>query len=144
MRKTTGMPRSRLFPGMLAGLLVVSACANMNSSRKQFNVRAQSAAPALNEFARQADITLIFSYDLVAGRETRDLKGRHTVENGLTILLDGTQLAYRQAADGAYFICQAGSCERSPAAHGSADELKEKTDSGGGKRSATRLHIRVR
>ena len=34
---------------------------------RPFSIAAQPAASALNEFARQADITLVFSFDHVAG-----------------------------------------------------------------------------
>jgi len=46
----------------------------------------------------------------VAGERTRPVKGRFTVDLGLTLLLTGTPLSYRQAADGTYLICLRTSC----------------------------------
>jgi hypothetical protein len=110
--------------GFLRGLLValvffplgVCVCAAADLEGKPFDIPAQAAAAALNEFAKQADVTLIFSYDLVAGVRTRPLNGTFTVSDALTRLLDGTALGYRQSVDGAYFICPLASCEPAPPA----------------------------
>lgn len=95
---------------LVLALTAVCACARADTTRKLFDVPAQPAASALNEFAKQADIALIFSYDLVATTRTRPLKGRYTVGDGLSRMLEGTPLAYRQAKDGTYLICLSASC----------------------------------
>ena len=95
---------------LAVALLAAAACASADAVRKQFDVPGQPAVMALNEFARQADITLFFSYDLVADVRTRPLKGRYTVPDGLTRLLSGTGLDHRQSGDGNYFICAKSSC----------------------------------
>ncbi|MCD9032118.1 STN domain-containing protein [Luteimonas sp. Y-2-2-4F] len=84
----------------------------------RFDVPAQPAASALNAFAMQADIALIFSYDLVAGVRTPALRGRYTVDAGLARLLRGTGLAHRRAGAGAYLVCAPAECA---ADRGSAD-----------------------
>lgn len=109
MGNTTGTSRAFLLL-VLAVLLAVS-CARTDATWKRFDIPAQPAGVALNEFARQADITLIFSYDLVADDRTHVLKGRYTVDHGLTRLLEGTGLSYRQAADGTYLICPRDACD---------------------------------
>jgi hypothetical protein len=96
---------------MLVLWLALCACACTQADARQFDVPAQPAASALNEFARQADITLIFSYDLVTGIRTRTLRGRYAVNEGLTRLLKGTDLQYRRVGNGAYLICRRASCE---------------------------------
>lgn len=63
---------------------------------RKFDIAAQSAATALNEFARQADITLVFSYQLVAGTQTKSVKGDLSVADALARMLDGTSLSYQQ------------------------------------------------
>jgi len=140
MGNATGISRTLLLLALLPALLAVSACVQADATLKRFDVPAQPAGQALNEFARQADITLIFSYDLVAGDRTRELKGRYTVDHGLTRLLQGTRLAYRQAMDGTYLICQREACGPPPAADAapSADR-NTKTGTGGGNAPATRL-----
>lgn len=96
-------------------VLSVPACGAVDAGRVRFDVPAQAAASALNEFAKQADVTLIFSYDLVAGVRTRALKGDFTVDEGLEQLLDGTPLGYRQAVEGTYLVCPLVSCGIAPA-----------------------------
>ncbi len=111
MGKTTGFLRGPLLLALLLCLPGMSACVAAGSKDRLFDIPAQPAASALNEFAKQADITLIFSYDLVSGESTRPLQGRFTVDAGLTRLLTGTPLGYRRTADGPYLICPRKSCE---------------------------------
>lgn len=112
MGKTTGFLRGPLLLALLLSLPGMSACVAAGAKGRPFDIPAQPAASALNEFAKQADITLIFSYDLVAGESTRPLQGRFTVDAGLTRLLAGTRLGYRRTADGPYLICPRKSCAR--------------------------------
>lgn len=62
------------------------------AGRKSFNVPAQPAAAALNAFAEQADITLVFSQDRVQGIATHPLQGNYTTVEGLQAMLAGTDL----------------------------------------------------
>jgi hypothetical protein len=110
MGNTIGFLRGLLLLVLLLSLPGVSACVAAGSKDRYFDIPAQPVASALNEFAKQADITLIFSYDLVAGESTHPLKGRFTVDVGLNRLLTGTPLSYRKAADGTYLICVRTSC----------------------------------
>lgn len=110
---------SRVFLGLAWSLpmFAVVACSQADRAGIEFDIPSQPAAPGLNEFAHQADITLIFSYDLVANDRTQALQGRYTVEGGLKVLLGETQLAYRKAQDGTYLICPRDHCALAPAAH---------------------------
>jgi hypothetical protein len=99
-------------------LLAITGCAQADTARKPFDIAAQPAAAALNEFARQADITLFFSYDLVAAARTRALKGRYTVDDGLARLLAGTGFGYQQVGDDAFLICRPSSCDPSHGVEG--------------------------
>lgn len=116
MGNTIGFPRGFLLLAFVLTLLGMSACVAADAKGKPFDIPAQPAASALNEFAKQADVTLIFSYDLVAGERTRALKGNFAVGDGLTRLLEGTPLGYRRAADGTYLICPLASCGIAPPA----------------------------
>jgi hypothetical protein len=110
MGKLAGSLRGLLSLALVLSQLGVSACVAADTRGKPFAIPAQPAGAALNEFAKQADITLIFSYDLVVGERTPSLNGRFTVDEGLTRLLNGTSLGFRQAANGAYLICARALC----------------------------------
>jgi len=64
--------------------------------RKIFDVSEQPAASALNAFAEQADITLVFSQDLVQGITTHPLRGSYTAPDGLRTMLEGTGLSIQE------------------------------------------------
>ena len=66
---------------------------------RTFDIPAQWANAALNEFARQADITLVFSSDVVRGAQTRPLKGRYPIAQALEQLLKGTRLSFQQLSE---------------------------------------------
>lgn len=91
-------------------LALLCACARADPPRTRFDIAAQPLASALNEFARQADVTLIFSYDAVSGARSQPLRGRFTVDEGLVRLLRGAPLSYRKARDGSYLVCQPVDC----------------------------------
>lgn len=91
---------------IIAAVFALSGCVRAEPAHKRFDIAAQPAPAALNEFARQADVTLIFSYDLVSGVYIPELKGRYTVEEALARLLDGTRLEYGRSSGGAYLICK--------------------------------------
>lgn len=135
MGNTIGFSRGLQSLVLVFSLLGMSACVVADAKGKSFDIPAQSAASALNEFAKQADVTLIFSYDLVAGERTRTLKGNFTVGDGLSRLLGGTPLGYRQAMDGTYLICPLASCGLAPPA-----VLEGNARRDGGNRSQARLH----
>ena len=114
MGSAIGFSRGLLLLAFVFSLFGSSARVAADARGKTFDIPAQPAAAALNEFAKQADVTLIFSYDLVAGIRTRPLNGTFTVSDGLTLLLVGTALGYRQSVDGAYLICPLVSCQPQP------------------------------
>jgi len=96
--------------GLLAAWLLLSACAQADEAWTQFDINAQPMGAALNEFARQADVTLIFSYDAVHGARSQAIFGQFTVDEGLARLLLGTQLSFTKSNDGTYMVCRAAEC----------------------------------
>jgi outer membrane receptor for ferric coprogen and ferric-rhodotorulic acid len=98
----------RIIPFAVAWALC--ACVRADADHKHFDITLRPAPSALNEFARQADVTLIFSYDTVARMRSRALYGSYSVEEGLTRLLAGTSLDYRRTSEGAYLICVPEAC----------------------------------
>lgn len=141
MENATGILRACLWLALVLPMLAMAACSPSDTSGMRFDIPAQPAGQALNEFAKQADITLIFSYDLVKGDRTRALHGRYTVDHALTMLLQGTRLTYRQAADGTYLICPKDACVRSSEPSEQPSFVKRKVDANqsSGNTSAARL-----
>lgn len=86
---------SALVFALAAGGVATSAFAQDGVERKQFEVPEQSAATALNQFAEQADITLVFSQDVVSGVTVHPLRGAYTTQEGLAAMLEGTGLAWQ-------------------------------------------------
>lgn len=74
------------------------------AQRKSFNVPAQPATSALNAFAEQADITLVFSQDLVQEITTHPLQGTYTTADSLQAMLKGTGLTIQRINDGTISI----------------------------------------
>ncbi|HTB27325.1 MAG TPA: hypothetical protein VK715_00090, partial [Steroidobacteraceae bacterium] len=64
-------------------LALIGAQAYADDAVRHFDIQSQAAASALNEFARQADITLVFSSALVAKHQTPAVHGDFTVIDGL-------------------------------------------------------------
>jgi hypothetical protein len=95
-------------------LTLIGAQAYADTSLRHFEIQTQAAAAALNEFARQADITLVFSSDLVAKRQTAAIRGDFTVIDGLKRLLDGTGLSFKQISATTIAINAAGSSPPDP------------------------------
>lgn len=83
--------------------------------KKHFEVPSQPAASALNQFAEQADITLVFSQDAVSGVVVRPLKGSYTTQDALRVMLESTGLAWHEMEGGVISVTR--SIE---AGHGSA------------------------
>jgi outer membrane receptor protein involved in Fe transport len=79
-------------------LLTMSAQAFADPPLRHFDIQTQATAAALNEFARQADITLVFSSALVANHQMVGIKGDFTVLDGLRRLLDGSGLSFTQVS----------------------------------------------
>jgi outer membrane receptor protein involved in Fe transport len=94
--------RSALFASV-ATVAVLSANAAW-AQTKTFNVPAQSASGGVAAFARQADAQILISADHAAGRRTNAVMGQFSLSEGLRVLLQGTGLAARSAADGAYVV----------------------------------------
>lgn len=65
-----------------------------------FNVPAQSAADALLEFARQANVEVLFSFDALRPVRSQAVHGRHHPREALFRLLQNTGFTARQGAGG--------------------------------------------
>jgi len=65
-----------------------------------FNIPQQRADLSLTQFAEQADLTLIFSFDTVSDTTANTLKGRYSVEQAIELLLEDTGLIAFMSDDG--------------------------------------------
>jgi outer membrane receptor protein involved in Fe transport len=79
-------------------LTMLGAQAYADSAVRHFDIQPQATASALNEFARQADITLVFASALVDKHQLLGIKGDFTVQDALRKLLDGTGLSFTQVS----------------------------------------------
>ncbi|MFQ3192710.1 MAG: iron complex outermembrane receptor protein, partial [Paraglaciecola sp.] len=69
-----------------------------------FNIDASYADISLIEFAKQADLTIIFPYEKVQSRQANSLKGSFTIEHGMNRLLENTGLTASFERDGVVTI----------------------------------------
>jgi TonB-dependent siderophore receptor len=63
--------------------------------RETTNISARALELALNLFAKERNIQLVYRSELVSDRQSYGAVGELTVEEGLTEILDGTGLSYR-------------------------------------------------
>jgi iron complex outermembrane receptor protein len=79
--------------------MAMSGAAQAAEDKKPFDIAAQPAATALNQFAEQADITLVFPQAQVVDIRTGPLRGDYSVAEGLARMLAGTRLTYQQTGE---------------------------------------------
>src|ERR1700679_1818515 len=87
---------------VFASLRPAEAQSQAQAQPKNFNVPAQSATTGIPEFARQAGIQILVSEPLVRGKRIAAVTGSHSVDEALTILLQGTGLT-ATSSDGATY-----------------------------------------
>lgn len=68
------------------------ACTAQSSDKINFDIPSLPANEALTEFALQANITLLFPYDLAEQEAANSLQGEYSIELGIVKLLEGTGL----------------------------------------------------
>jgi TonB-dependent receptor len=106
------------YPRGSAAMIFLGMCctalpAQGQASARPFDIPAGAVGPAIDEFARQADINVLAAGELLAGRRTRGLQGSYDVTEALARLLAGTGLAGRTSAGGSVFI-EAGTAPAAP------------------------------
>src|ERR1700694_4761366 len=80
-------------------LTLIGTPALAGSVLRHFDIQAQPAASALTEFARQADITLVFSTILLENHQPVNVRGDFTVQDALRKLLEGSGLTFTQVSE---------------------------------------------
>ena len=102
-------------------VLSTTAFAADEPSRQRFDIRSQDAAAALNEYARQAGVQIVFPYDRVRGRLTPDVQGDLTRQEALAMLTDGMGLVVTSDAAGMVTLRDATDPQSGSAAGDGAD-----------------------
>lgn len=105
------------------------AYAQQAEARRDFNIRAQPLASALNEFSRQSDIVVTAPARLTRQRSAPAVRGSYTPREALQALLSGSGLTYR-AGRGGTFIIEQGTPAQGEAAAGSAPAESERAAAG--------------
>ena len=82
--------KTALLGGAAAALLASAAMAQDASIR--FDIAAQDASSALNDFSRQSGVRVLFPFDAVAGKHVAGLHGDMTVQQALDTLAKATGL----------------------------------------------------
>jgi hypothetical protein len=91
-------PLRYLTLAVILTLACVATSARAAATLRHFDIQSEVATLALKEFARQADISLVFSSTVVANRHTSGIHGDFTISDGLRKLLDGTGLSFKQVS----------------------------------------------
>jgi iron complex outermembrane recepter protein len=78
---------------LVAAAMPAAAFAQSQPARIHFDIQASDTATALNQFARQAGVHVIFPYDAVANRRVAALRGTFTRGEALHRLIAGQGLA---------------------------------------------------
>lgn len=92
---------------LTACIMAVAAPAAAQEARN-FNIPAGALRDALNLFATQSDQQIFFTGDLVAGRTTPGLTGRHIPSAALDQLLAGSGLVWSQTRPGVILLRRGG------------------------------------
>lgn len=82
----------------------VAQGANSEERLVSFNIEAQPLANALQQFAQQSNVDLLYSPDLVEGRRAPALRERVTISRGLDLLLIGSGITARQLSPSSYTL----------------------------------------
>jgi outer membrane receptor protein involved in Fe transport len=79
------------------------------SIRKTISIPAQGLGPALNAFAKERDLQVVYRSEIVGSLRTKGASGDLTVDEALKQLLSGTGLTYRYIDDKTVTILPVGS-----------------------------------
>lgn len=115
--------------GSFRTLLLSGACALLMSSAalaqdRSFNIPAGDLKAALEAFAQQAGIELVYKSSDVVGRRTKGVAGSLDAREALARLLDGTSLTMKDR-QGAILVSTGASAPSAPAAPDKAAESKD-------------------
>ncbi len=89
-----------------ASLMAVSIASfsTAMAQARDFDIDAGPAEKTLNQFASQADVSVVYTYDAVEGYRTNDLDGSYEPEDALKLMTDGTGLSVFEGEGGAFAV----------------------------------------
>ena len=97
--------RQRALRGLLlSAALVLARVASADAERESFEIPAQRADLALNEFAQQAHLVVLYPFEEVSRVSANVLAGTYTVPEGVELLLRNTGLAASVEAGGRQLV----------------------------------------
>ncbi|MCB5189486.1 TonB-dependent receptor [Methylobacillus arboreus] len=83
-----------------AALQAAEAQPQQQAAQREYHIPAEPLTDALNQFAKQAGVNILFTPEQVRNLRSHDLEGSYTTEAGLSTLLQGTGLVARRSAAG--------------------------------------------
>ena len=97
--------RSRAVRGsLIAAALLSASLAWADAARESFEISGQRADLALNEFAQQAHLVVLYPYEEVSRFSANALSGTYTVQEGVEALLRNTGLTASIEAGGRQLV----------------------------------------
>jgi len=98
MKRDRQIARRRLKTALLGGAaaMLMAGAAMAQDASIRFDIAAQDAGSALNDFSRQSGVRVLFPYDAVAGKRVQALRGDMTVQQALDVLTRATGLQVAQ------------------------------------------------
>ncbi|BDX06074.1 TonB-dependent receptor [Planctobacterium marinum] len=108
------------------------------SEKIHFDIPALPANKALTEFALQANITLLFPYDLAEQESSNALQGEYSIELGIVKLLEGTGLYPVTGEDGQLSVRP---IRHVPAKYTTATPVRTEYDIEGDERSSYKIEL---
>ena len=91
--------RATAIVAFAAVLAVATPVVRADGDTRQFNIAEQSLSAALGEFARQSDRQILYSTDVVNGKQSVGIKGDFSPEVALRQLLGAAGLTFRITAE---------------------------------------------
>lgn len=105
---------------LLCVFLLTLAAATATADEVDFSIEKQPLAAALYEFARQCDREILFSTDLVAGKQALAVNGIYEPEDALALILAESGLGYSVTDGKTFLVTQADQSESDVAAESAA------------------------
>ncbi|MCV6605650.1 MAG: STN domain-containing protein, partial [Porticoccaceae bacterium] len=103
--KQCHIPTVGLARGLCSALAISASLALAEPGKSvEFDIQPQSATSALNTFAEQANIQIMFSFDEAKGINANALKGTYSTEAALNELLKNTGLKFQATSTGSYVV----------------------------------------
>jgi hypothetical protein len=97
------VPKTALLAALLSAGVILPAHA-ADAPSKTYTIAAAPLAEALNRFAADAGVILVFDANLLRGLQSRGLQGKYDLQSGFQALLSGTRYEAVLARSGAYIL----------------------------------------